>query len=271
MNGARESALITHHYVPGKWGEVHLRRLDVPNGSGAPLVCLHPAPHSGLYFTTLMPMITAATAVVAPDYPGYGGSRAPLELPDIAAYAGPMLEVVEAVSDRPVNLLGFHTGCLVALEMAIQQPEKIGRLVLVDVPFFSGTERTAVYAEAAQSPGYSAAATSLAASFNSTVSKRLDHVDYDRAFDLFAEQLRSGNRSHWAFHAAFSYDAENAFAKSTAPGIIIATGSRLLEPTRQAAELLPGLRLIERPDIMRSVFEEGAAGIAAELNSCLSA
>jgi hypothetical protein len=36
----------------------------------------------------------------------------------------------------PVNLTGFHTGCLVATELSLIAPDRITQLVLIDVPAF---------------------------------------------------------------------------------------------------------------------------------------
>jgi hypothetical protein len=36
----------------------------------------------------------------------------------------------------PVNLTGFHTGCLVATKLSLMAPDRIRRLVLIDVPAF---------------------------------------------------------------------------------------------------------------------------------------
>ena len=119
------------------------RLLAAGNDAGnAPLICLHPAPSSGLYFATAMPLLNAERAVIAPDYPGYGGSDiqdAPLTIAD---YAAAMLDVIDNASlTSPVDVLGFHTGCLVAVEMAHQRPEVIRRLVLCDIPYFTAEQQ----------------------------------------------------------------------------------------------------------------------------------
>jgi len=270
MSAANRHTSITRHYVIGRHGELHLRSLDCHQFFGPTLMCLHPAPYSGLYFETVMPLFAGPASVIAPDYPGYGGSRSPEEEPDISAYAAAMLDVADAVGDGPLDLLGFHTGCLVAVEMALQRPERVGRLILIDIPYFTGASREARYASAAQSPALNANLDCLKQSFEFNVANRLDHLDYGRAFELFVEQLRPGNRANWALLAAFSYDAAAAFKALQAQGLIIATQSGLLEPTRQAAGVLRNMPVSERLDVTRSVFEEGAGIIASEVNALLN-
>ena len=262
---------IRHQYVSVSSGEIHVRRFAARGETGRTLICLHPAPYSGIYFETIMPLLAEACEVIAPDYPGYGGSGAPAELPDIGDYARAMLEVVDVLGLESPDLLGFHTGSLVAVEMARQASTGIGRLLLVDIPFFTGSARDEMYANAAQPRNLNDDPASLADSFAFNVTRRAHSVDYDRAFALFLEQLRPGNRSHWAFHAAFTYAAEEAFAAIRQPGVIFATHSSLLEPTRAAAECLSAMELIEKPEIKRSVFEDGAVEMAAEINRYLLA
>jgi pimeloyl-ACP methyl ester carboxylesterase len=194
-------------------------------------MCLHPAPHSGAYFDQFLPLLNCPA--IAPDYPGHGNALPPPELPDIAAYAQAMLKIVSTDCAETVALLGFHTGCLVAIEMALQRPEAVSQLILIDIPYFTGAARAAKYAEAA------------------------------------LPSAEPGDISHWAFHAAFTYDATDAVRRTSVPGAIIATESSLLEPTRQAALLLSGLEFSERLDITRRVFGESVQLTAAAVNQLL--
>ena len=150
---------IRKGYVGTDFGQVHYRELGPSVAAERrPLVCLHPAPSSGLYFTTVMPLLNENRRVIAPDYPGYGGSDAVTTPPAIADYAGAMLDVAaELVTGRSVDLLGFHTGCLVAVEMALAAPERVRRIVLCDVPYFTAdsSDRTTRRSNAWPAPGHS--------------------------------------------------------------------------------------------------------------------
>ena len=100
---------IKRFYVSTTGGQLHGRTLlsREPNDK-PPLLCLHPAPSSGLYFTTAMPLLNAQRNVIAPDYPGYGGSDPATEPASINQYAAAMLELLENYPvDGPVDILGF--------------------------------------------------------------------------------------------------------------------------------------------------------------------
>jgi len=260
---------LTRHYVIGSQDELHLRQYD-SNGSGKPLMMLHPAPYSGAWFETVMPLITVPEVIFAPDYPGYGGSTGPDELPDIRYFAEAMLEILYAAETESADILGFHTGCLVAAEMALLDPEMVSRLLLIDVPYFTGPMREEMYESAAAPKLYNEDPDCLRKGYEFNVTDKLSHIDFPRAFDLFVESLRPGLHAHQAFHAAFSYDAEAAFKQLDKPGIVVATQSGLLEPTREAGKALSHMAFSERLDIARSVFESAAEESAAEINAFLA-
>ncbi len=268
MDTDSRATQIERFYVHTRIGQIHARRLEAAGSDAAPtLICLHPAPHSGLYFTSAMPLLNEHRRVVAPDFPGYGGSTRPDQLPSITDYAHAIIDLIDALGipgDRPVDLLGFHTGCLVAVEVARLEPSAAGRLVLVDVPFFDARELVDMHAQAAQPAVLPTELVGLAAAWDRNVTSRLDAMPLDRAFELFVEQLRPGDAAHWGFHAAFTYPCTERFAQCATETLVIATDSSLTAATHQAAAALPDAELCDRPDITRVVFEASAQAIADE-------
>lgn len=123
-----------------------------------PLILLHPLPHNGSFFSVIAPLLAQDRLVLAPDYPGYGASW-PLEgPPTISLYAQAVLEAWLSLGvGRQPDLFGFHTGCLVAPELALCNSGQVGRLVLVDVPYFSAEERKAKLLEPWAVDGFMAA------------------------------------------------------------------------------------------------------------------
>ncbi len=120
------------------WSEESQSPADL---TGNPLVCLHPMPHSGQFFEVIAPFLTAGRTVIAPDYPSYGGSDELAGEPTIGIYAESMIETLRQLAcSGPFDLFGFHTGCLVAVELSLGFGEEIGKLALVDVPFFDAVK-----------------------------------------------------------------------------------------------------------------------------------
>jgi pimeloyl-ACP methyl ester carboxylesterase len=262
---------IIRRYRSCRFGQTHLRYLAANHDEiYSPLLCLHPAPYSGAWFTTVMPLLNEGRAIIAPDYPGYGGSTPTRSLPSVDDYALAMLDTLDDMNVSRADVLGFHTGCLVGAELALRAETKIARLILVDIPFFTAEERTEMYASGVQPRAFSGGLSSLAPEWDSKVAQRLEAMSFKRAFELFVESLQAGDRSHWGFHAAYTYPSDEKFPLVTTPLRVIATRSSLLEPTRRAARALPQAEFVERLDIKRAVFDEGATGIAAEIRAALN-
>lgn len=216
---------------------------------------LPPAPHTGSYFKSLIPYLENEFHIIAMDYPGYGGSDRACEQ-TIQCYAKVLGQMIANTPEA--SLLGFHTGNLVALEIALRCHEYIENIIMIDVPFFDAQTRDK-YMKRLPAEGLP---TSVQDSFDKTVTRRHNSTSEDRAFGLWVETLRSGRYQGDAFRAAFSYDCEAQFPKLEHPVTVIATQSGLLEPSRKAAEVLPNANLIEMLDITAPVFEAHSEAIA---------
>ncbi len=262
---------MSKQYVNTSYGQVHVRVLNAQDKSDtAPLVCLHPAPMSGLYFATVMPLLNADRDVVAPDYPGYGGSDPQYEPPDIADYAHAMLEAIDALGiGRPVDVLGFHTGCLVAVEMAHLGPTSLRRLVLCDVPYFTAEQQNAMRDEVVQRLPLSQDLLSLEKPWTFNVGSRVGDVPLERALELFTEHLRAGTRDWYAFDAAFRYDCVDRFSNLRADVACLATQSGLHGPTTSAAAAIPDASYTDVTEVTSAVFESGADAISKRILSAL--
>lgn len=91
------------------------------------ILFLPPAPQTGAFFDNIRAALPEVKTMAA-TYPGYGD--VPAGEVSIEAYAASLLP-----QNRGTILFGFHTGCLVAIEMALQSTE-MGELILIDVPYF---------------------------------------------------------------------------------------------------------------------------------------
>jgi len=253
------------------FGQIHARSLAAAGAeTSAPLICLHPAPSSGLYFTSVMPLLNQGRRVVAPDYPGYGGSDTLPSPPSVTDYSCAMLEFLSDIGiSEPVDILGFHTGCLVGTEMALIEATRIRRLVLCDVPYFEAEQRQTLHKKMAQPMPISSELESISAPWSFNIDSRIDTVPMPRAFELFAEHLRAGSNDYFGFAAAFSYDCEARFAELNADVVLLATQSGLHAPTIAVADKISNATFIDVPEVTTAVFEQGAPAIAKRINSAL--
>lgn len=98
------------------------------------ILFLPPAPYTGQFFDYIRGELSNLKTTAA-TYPGYGDVPAS-ETAAIENYAKSLLP-----QKKGTQLIGFHTGCLVALEMAFLQPA-LGPLILIDIPLFDNAAKT---------------------------------------------------------------------------------------------------------------------------------
>ena len=255
-------------YRDSRHGQIHVREWASSGEETAPpLLCLHPAPYSGAYFETVAPLLNAGRRILAPDYPGFGGSDSLSQPPAISDYADAMLDAFEG--EKGFHVAGFHTGCLVAVEMGITADTKIQSLIIIDVPYFEGETQAGLKEKTAQPFDLTPDLECLQKAWDFNVASRVGVMALERSFALFIEQLRPGTKDYYGFNAAFSYDCKTRFSSLATPTTIVATRSGLLDATHAAAAQVPHARLIDVEDITTAVFETGAESIAKVIISSL--
>jgi haloacetate dehalogenase len=114
--------------------EIHLVR----GGEGPPLLLLHGFPQSHVAWHKVAPALAEAFTLVIPDLRGYGDSSGPA--PDGAnlayskrAMALDMVAVMAALGIERFALAGHDRGGRVAYRLALDHPERVSRLAVLDI------------------------------------------------------------------------------------------------------------------------------------------
>lgn len=118
---------LHYGYVQTPSGRIHMRRAG---RGGRPLLMFHSAPGSAEPLEALMQGLAIDREVIACDYLGNGDSDKARGDIDIAVLAQHALEVIDALGLDVVDLFGTHTGAMIAMELAIRHPARVGRMVL---------------------------------------------------------------------------------------------------------------------------------------------
>jgi haloacetate dehalogenase len=113
---------------------IFLRRF----GSGPPLLLLHGFPETHLMWRGVAPLLARDFMVVSPDLRGYGRSGCPVSRPDHAPYskramARDMIEVMSRLGFSRFCVAGHDRGGRVAYRMALDHPNRIDRLAVLDI------------------------------------------------------------------------------------------------------------------------------------------
>ena len=114
-------------------------RLSVHRGgSGAPLVLLHGFPQNHHCWAEIAPALAETHDVIVPDLRGYGDSDAPPDTPDHSAYskremAQDVAGLLDALGIERATIIGHDRGARVAYRFALDHPDRIDRLVILEV------------------------------------------------------------------------------------------------------------------------------------------
>jgi 2-hydroxymuconate-semialdehyde hydrolase len=105
----------------------------VRKGQGPPLLLLHGIPSSSYLWRDVIDPLSASFDVLAPDLLGYGDSdkRLDAEL-SIAAQARYMVAFMETLGVHQTAVIGHDIGGGVAQLIAVDEPQRVARLVLID-------------------------------------------------------------------------------------------------------------------------------------------
>lgn len=107
-------------------------------GSGPALLCLHGYPQTHACWHKIAPKLAETNTVVAMDLRGYGESGMPSDSDDHSSFskramAADAVALMRALGHGRFSVMGHDRGGRVAYRMALDHPEAIERLILVDI------------------------------------------------------------------------------------------------------------------------------------------
>lgn len=117
-------------------GDVALRVRH--GGSGPPVLLLHGHPRTGATWHRVAPLLAdAGFSVVCPDMRGYGRSSKATVRPDHSqqskrSLAADVVRLMRRLGHSRFAIAGHDRGCYVALRAALDHPEAVTRLVVMD-------------------------------------------------------------------------------------------------------------------------------------------
>jgi len=138
--GAASAAELSG-YVDLAHGQVHVRCRGA--AGNRPALLLHEAPGSSAQLRPLMQELAAERPVIAIDLPGLGDSD-PVPNPEVANYKLVLLDLLDALQLREVDVFAEFTATPLAIELARTAPDRVHRMVLDGVFFFTAGERRAL-------------------------------------------------------------------------------------------------------------------------------
>jgi len=133
----RQSASAPVHlrrmYLDCRYGQLHLATAYPASGGfdeAAPILFLHAEDGTGADFNRCAAILGADRSIYAPDLPGSGGSDAPKGRMAIPGLALAVVDLIDQLRLKRVDLIGAGRGALVAYELAATRPQAVRRLVI---------------------------------------------------------------------------------------------------------------------------------------------
>lgn len=107
-------------------------------GEGPPLLLLHGFPQTHIMWRHIAPLLTRNFTVVCADLPGYGGSGCPPPAADHMphskrAMARALISVMEQLGFPQFSVIGHDRGARVACRMALDHPQAIRSIAVLDI------------------------------------------------------------------------------------------------------------------------------------------
>src|SRR4051794_14842597 len=152
--GGRRTASIERGYVTTPQGVMHYRTA----GEGYPLLLLHPNHYTSEMWTDVIPLLAHHYRVIAPDRIGHGESdpmpksfRVSYDFDSDPSHGSPVfpyedfleadLNFLDALGLDRLFVVGQSTGAHLAMEIAIAQPQRVEKLVLMSNSDWTTRER----------------------------------------------------------------------------------------------------------------------------------
>ncbi|PEQ11371.1 hypothetical protein B2G71_17620 [Novosphingobium sp. PC22D] len=266
---------VRRAYCDGPHGQVHYRIAAPQRPRKPPLVCLHQTPKSGMDYEPIMPLLAQDRVVLAPDTPGYGGSdppSRPIGIPAFARFAALFIGTMRHagfIGSEPVDVMGYHTGCITAAELATSQPTLVRKLVMVSLPAFDARERSEHLAQLDRFPTPRADASHVGDLWRVMETLHDSRVGLDWKHASLAEALRPGARLPWGFKAVYEYDFLATLDRLRNPVLLLCPGDDLWEPTQRHHDRIANLTMIEKPGAAHGFLLVDAQEVAEEIRQFL--
>ena len=264
-------AVQTHFsraYIDLDWGQMHLLQATPKLMTQPTLVCFPPNPFSGNYYRQLMATLAVDRRVVALDYPGLGQSDSSATWHTIGDLAELMIDAIESAhlteDQHPsIDICGYHTGAMVAAEVAIRRPDLVRHVVLIGVPYFADpAENDAELLSVMQDRPLPTELATLESSWRFTITDRHPDVSLERAYDNFLESAGAWRARAPIYRALHGYEAADRAVLITQPTLVLNPHGGLKTHTRAYAQLIQDVTLVELPELNYGIFDVAGEDLA---------
>ncbi len=125
-----------------QFDRLRLAHLDV--GEGAPVVFLHGEPTWSFLWRKVIPAVRdTGYRCIAPDLPGFGRSDKPVDVGwyTYDRHTESIAALLEELDLRDATVVVHDWGGPIGLRVAVEHPDRVGRIVVLDTGLFTGHQK----------------------------------------------------------------------------------------------------------------------------------
>lgn len=233
------------HLVDTGEGQMHVRTVGE---GGTPLVLLHSQVVSSRWYDYTAPLFATDRLVAMPDRIGYGDSDPadrPLSFPEFAKLT---LEALDEIGVTTFDAAGIHSGGIEAIELAVQQPDRVRRVATITAPVFTDEERPAIKEMFGPPPELADDGSHLEFAWGWWQGAQPDGFDLEVVQDWLIDHLKAWPNYWWTFGQAIDYPMAEKLPQITQPLMLLIPHDDIHEQTQRAVPLLPdGAEVVDLP------------------------
>lgn len=110
---------------------------SIVRGEGTPIVLLHGYLSDSRYWRTLAAQLAADHQVITIDLLGFGRSPKPRSSQySLADHVTALARTLDGLTTQPIIIVGHSMGALIAAQFAVSHPDRVKRVILVNMPIF---------------------------------------------------------------------------------------------------------------------------------------
>ncbi len=255
-------------YVDGPFGLIHYydntgsgdngHAGDTAGGGSLPLLMFHQAPQSARQFDAVYaPLAARGIRAIGVDLPGFGLSDVTSFVPKIEDWARIAPALLDGLGLATVDVLGHHTGALLATEIALQFPDRV-RKVIINGPFPITQARREELLQNLQTTEidfeYRADGSHLAESFRRRYEMYGAGADPKLTTRVMVEKFQGFGPFWYGHNAAYRYDHAAALQRLKHRTLILTNTTDMIYDLAQKARQM-------RPDFDYAELEGGGVDI----------
>lgn len=152
------SLLGTDHYIYRKDGRIYIYKVgrEAHAGgpesrehgrpdSGEPAIFLHATGGSGQGWKAAVDIMAHHFTCYVVDSPGHDHSDIPPHKYWISDYTDAIVDILDALGLAQTNVVGDHTGSMIAVDLAVKHPGRVKKMVLDGLPYWNGDRGRAIW------------------------------------------------------------------------------------------------------------------------------